>query len=113
MLVVAEMSVDGILGLDFLNKHDSIVDIAKRKLTIGSHEVPMFSEGSIGCYRVSVSETCRIPPRTEMIVYGDVHMPYRENIPTGYGLIEPDENFAKSDRALIAKTLVSNAKRVH
>ena len=112
MLVVAEMSVDGILGLDFLNKHDSVVDIAKRKLIIGSYEVPMFSEGSIGCCRVSVSETCSIPPRTEMIVYGDVHMPYRENIPTGYGLIEPDENFAKSDCDLIAKTLHSNAKRV-
>ena len=43
-----------------------------KKLLIDSENVPMISEGSIGCYRISVGETCNIPPRSEM--YGDMNV---------------------------------------
>lgn len=38
VLVVAEMSVDGVLGLDVLEKHGSKLDIVNRKLVIGITE---------------------------------------------------------------------------
>ena len=74
-LAIAEIAMDGVIGLDFLNKYKCKVDIVNnKKLPIDSEEVPMISEGSIGCYRISVEETCNIPPRSEILVYGDVNV---------------------------------------
>ena len=111
-LAIAKLSMDGVLGLDFLNKYNCVVDIVKRTLTIGKEEVPLISEGFIGCYRVSVSETCSIPSRSEIIVYGKVHIPDQEIMQKGLSLIEPEEAFTKSDRGLVARTLVDNNDRV-
>ena len=79
-----------------------------RKLLIGSDEVPMISEGSIGCYRISLGEPCSIPPRTEIIVHGDVNISEDDYMPEGVNLVEPEESFTKTDRGLIVKTLVEN-----
>ena len=66
--------MDGVIGLDFLNKYNCKVDIVNKNLLKDSEEVPMISEGSLGCYRISVRKTCNIPPRFEILVYGDVNV---------------------------------------
>ena len=109
---IAEISTDGVIGLDFLNKYRCKVDIVNRKLLIDSDEVPMISQGSIGCYRISVSETCSIPLRSEMTVYENVNISEKDYLSAGVSLIEPEESFTKTDRGLVAKTLVENNKSV-
>ena len=111
-LAIAEIAMDGVIGLDFLNKYKCKVDIVNKKLLIDSEEVPMVSEGSIGCYRISVGETCNIPPRSEILVYGDVNVSEKDYLPDGVSLVEPEEMFTKSEHGLVAKALVGNSKRV-
>ena len=79
-----------------------------KKLLMDSEEVPMISEGSIGYYRISVGETCNIPPRSKILVFGDVNVSEKD----GVSLVEPEEMFTKSKRGLVAKALVDNSKRV-
>ena len=102
----------GVIGLDFFNKYKCKVDIVNKILLIGSDEVPMLSEGSIGCYRISVGETCSIPPRSEIIIYGDVKIPENDYLLKGVSLVEPEETFTNSDHGLVAKALVDNSKKV-
>ena len=111
-LAIAEIAMDGVIGLDFLNKYKCKVDIVNKKLLIDSEEVPMISEGSIGCYRISVGETYNIPPRSEILVYGDVNVSEKDYLPYGVSLVEPEEMFTKSECGLVAKSLVDNSKRV-
>ena len=111
-LAIADIAMDGVIGLDFFNKYKCKVDIVNKKLLIGSDEVPMLSEGSIGCYRISVGETCSIPPRSEIIIYGDVKIPENDYLPKGVSLVEPEETFTNSDHGLVAKALVDNSKKV-
>ena len=47
-----------------------------------------------------------------MIVYGNVNISEKDYLSAGVSLIEPKESFMKSDRGLVAKTLVENNKRV-
>ena len=111
-LAIAEIAMDGGIGLDFLNKYKCKVVIVNKKLLIDSEEVPMISEGSIGCYRISVGETCNIPPRFEILVYGDVNVSEKDYLPDGVSLVEPEEMFTKSECGLVAKALVGNSKSV-
>ena len=68
---------------------------------MGTTEVLIFLERAIGCY--PVSETQSIPPRSEIIVYGDVNFTDKKWRKLSQNL---------SDSGLIAKTLVSSSKRV-
>ncbi len=43
---------------------------------------------------------------------GDVHMSDQDYMSKGVSIVEPEEAFLKSDRGLVAKTLVNNNKRV-
>ena len=83
-----------------------------KKLLRDSEEVPMISEGSLGCYQISVGETCNIPPRSEILVFGDVNVVEKDYLPDSVSLVEPEEMFTKSEYGLVAKALVGNSKRV-
>ena len=111
-LAIAEIAMDGVIGLDFLNKYKCKVDIVNKKLLIDSEKVSMISEGSIGCYRISVGETCNIPPRSEILVYRDVNVSQKDYLPDGVSLLEAEEMFTKSECGLVAKALVGNNKGV-
>jgi hypothetical protein len=67
-------------------------------------------QGQIGCYRVSVSETVVIPPQSEIVVNGKVND--RFPILFKVGLVEPTEDFRKSDKALVGRTLVKTNKDI-
>ena len=58
--------MDGVIGLDFMNKYKCTLDVVTKKLLIDSEEVKIISEGSLGCFRISVVETCSILPRSSM-----------------------------------------------
>lgn len=46
-VAVADISVDAILGLDFLLKFDGVVDVTKHILKIGDNSISMIQKGQI------------------------------------------------------------------
>ena len=79
------------------------IDIYRKKMCV----VTKFVEGEVGCYRIALSNTLSIPPRSEIITLGEACLNEKETVPIGFGLIEPDETFIKSDNGLVGKALVN------
>jgi len=70
--VIADISIDGILGLDFQKSQDCVIDVGRGIMRMKGFDIQLSFEGNIGCYRVTVAETVTLPPRTENIVRGKV-----------------------------------------
>ncbi len=86
-VIVADIDMDAILGLDFLKANDCQLDISTNTLKIKGQDCELNLTGKIGCYRVTVSETIELPARSEMIIEGKVHVPaLRKN---EIGIVEP------------------------
>jgi hypothetical protein len=71
--VVADINVDGILGLDFLKSQHAEIDMCNNTITIQGHKIQLNIQGQIWCYRVTVSETVVLPPQSEIVVNGKVN----------------------------------------
>ena len=71
-MIVADVSVDGILGLDFLIKHEAIVNLRTRKVEIAGIEHPIQLEGTAHEYKVALVRRIIIPPRSEVIAEGAI-----------------------------------------
>ena len=67
-MVVADVDVDIIIGLDFLRTHNCKIDVTEETLTIQDRVCKLKLAGKLGCYRVTVSETVEIPPMSEIII---------------------------------------------
>ena len=103
-MVVADIDVDGILGLDFLKKNNCTVDMSKNIITVKGRKCKMNVEGKIGCYRISVSETINIPSMSEVIIEGKVNVSPLQN--SRLGIIEPTEKSLMTGKGMVAKALV-------
>ena len=103
-MVVADIDVDIILGLDFLRTNNCKIDINKETLTIQNHVCKLKLSGKLGCYRVTVSETVEIPPMSEIIIQGKVSTPTLRK--DDLGIIEPAGKTVLNNKGLVAKTLV-------
>ena len=55
-VVIAQMDIDAILGLDFMLKHNVIVDVVGMVMHIKGKSCPLIKVGRIGCYTVIVTE---------------------------------------------------------
>lgn len=68
-IVVADLNVDGILGLDFLRLNKCAVDLEKCTLKFGQVEKAVACQyrGKIGCFRVSLCENLGIPDRKSVV----------------------------------------------
>ena len=102
-VVVAEVEAPAILGLDFLEKHNGILDAHQEILTLGTvaHQCFKASEKD-KIFNVVMNDTCIIPPNSDCKVPGWIN---------GYphftsGTIEPAESFLKSC-LLVAKSVVN------
>ncbi|CAC5412259.1 unnamed protein product [Mytilus coruscus] len=93
--IVADINVDCILGLDFLRTQEAYMNISKGTLTIKGHEVRFYVQGHIGCYRVAISETVNIPPRSEIVVNGAI----TDEVPDLFevGLVEPTDDYNRTE----------------
>ena len=69
-VVVANIDLDLILGLDFFKAHNCQIDIAKNVLMIQGKPCKLICSGSIGCYRIAVKDKIEIPPMSEMVIKG-------------------------------------------
>lgn len=103
---VADIGVDGILGCDFLVKHECQLNMGSESLKIGNEIVPCIRRNTptkVVC-RVSVTETVSISPGQEIIVPG--RLDYRMNGET-QALVEPCERFMKKHSVMVAKSVVN------
>ena len=109
-MVVADIDVDGILGLDFLKKNNCTLDMNRDILTVKGRICKLSVDGKIGCYRISVSETVRIPSMSEAIIEGKVNVsPFQLS---KLGIIEPNEKSFMAGKGMVAKALVEARDKV-
>lgn len=90
---VADISVDAILGLDFLLKFDCVVDMTNHILNIEDNSISMIKKGHIRCFQISTANTIHIPPRSDFVTNCNVCIPDRERLPEGVGITEGDDEF--------------------
>ncbi|CAC5380720.1 unnamed protein product [Mytilus coruscus] len=109
--VVTDLQVDGILGLDFMKRHNCLIDVKNGLFCIGNFKVDLCFQGSIGCYRVVASEAVVIPPRSENVINGTVCLAEGQKLPADNALLEANDHAGK-DYILTARTLVSSGEKV-
>ena len=109
--VVTDLQVDGILGLDFMKRHNCLIDVKNGHFCIGDFKVDLCFQGSIGCYRVVASEAVVIPPRSEIVINGTVCLAEGQKLPADTALLEANEHAGK-DYILTARTLVRSGEKV-
>lgn len=87
-ILVADLKVDGIVGLDFLRLNKCAVDLEKCTLKFGQvHVAKTVACQYRGCFRVSLCENLGIPPKSEVITYCNVNN-VESNTPI-LGIVEP------------------------
>ena len=108
VLWVADIEQDGILGLDVMRaigvelllKEDRCeVKIRSKQEEITRSE----EEPQPCCRRVTVRKTLVVPPRSEVIVPGELDGHFETE---SIGILEPTEKLLKSNQLLLAKTVV-------
>ncbi|CAC5374211.1 unnamed protein product [Mytilus coruscus] len=104
-VLVADISNEGIIGMDFLVTHDCDVLLSQNKLKIKGKIIQCFHYASSAksCYRVAIQETVNVPPYSEMIVSGESNEPIFRGLA---GLIEPNEKFMEKNGLLVARSIV-------
>ena len=103
-VIIADMNIDVVLGIDFMQEQNVSVNIAHRKMIIGKQEFPLQCSGKIGCYRVVLTDRIEIPAGTEIITQGKVNEASISRI--GTGLVEPSETSILDGKGLVARALV-------
>ena len=75
-IVAKQITVEAILGLDFLEANKCILDVAGGKMQITDKTVPLILQPSnkeVQCAKVTVTENLTMPPRSEMQVMAHIH----------------------------------------
>ena len=107
-IVVADIDMDAILGLDFLKTNDCQLDMLRDTLTIKGKSCSLKLAGKVGCYRVTVSEPVEIPSKSEIIIEGKTCVPVLRH--NDLGIVEPIQSCPiishEKERGIVAKTLV-------
>ena len=105
-LVVAEIQVPVVLGYDFLLQHQGAVDVSRQRLILGDQHIPCQLESRLpSLFRISLTQTVSIPPRSEMIVKATV-----DNADTCVNnemmYIETSPSLVEKSGVLVARSLV-------
>lgn len=103
--VVAELSLDGLLGLDFLEDHECAVDVTKRTLRIKHQQYSLLKEGFFGCFKIVASDTLIVPANQKILIKGRVCVSDGQHVVLCDCLVEPSEKFVSSG-TLVGRTLV-------
>ena len=109
---VADISMDGVLGLDFMSSNKCMIDVNEQNMRIDEETIPLLKSGHYGCYKIAVAEDVNIPSRSEIVTYCNVVKPNGTRLQEGVSLIEPDDGFLASERGLVGKVLVQNTEKV-
>jgi predicted aspartyl protease len=102
-VIVSNIDVDAILGLDYMKAQQIVVDVANEIITIGHETIHLNCAGPIGCYRVVAAEKVEIPARSEMIIEGKVSPAINDD---GIYITETSKRMLTSSKGIVARSLV-------
>ena len=108
--IVTDITVDGILGLDFLKKGNGVINLQTNTLQLNGENCAVSCEGSLGCYRVTAANDIHIPPRSEMVI--EAKILGQHTFGKADYIIEPDDKFLERGRAMVGRTLVKGRETV-
>ena len=103
-VVIAEMDVDIILGLDFMLKHKVIVDILGLTISINGKSYPLNKVGKMGCFWVIVKDRIPVPSSRSGVILNGELVGWDQDAITG--IVESSNGFLGSNRGFVARTLV-------
>ena len=109
-LWVGDIHDDCVLGLDFLQSHNCLVNLKDESLTISGEEIPLKKQPvttESTCCRVVLAERVHLPPRSEMVVPVKIE---GAKVECPRGLIEQSTAPSSIDGVMIARTLVNTQK---
>lgn len=102
---LANIKSDGILGMDFLMKHQCDVVLSEQCLKLKKSFIPCFkSKGEAMCCRVVIAVSTCVPANSEVIVRGKV---IDTNGRSGFVLTEPSEQFSDCCNLLMASSVIN------
>ena len=103
-VTVAHIKNDALLGMDFMELTECVIDTKNRQLKFGELVVQGFAEESrIFCARVTLQQTVSIPPGHEMVLPGRINkLPEMQ----GFGVIEPGDSKLKDAGGVVARVAV-------
>ena len=105
VLVANLGTLQGLLGLDFVDVLQPKLDFSRGILEVGSQKIRMQREDHDGCCRIYMSETVHVPPDSQLIVEG-VHKHFGKNGCTGLGTVEGLASITSNTGVLLARSLV-------
>ena len=104
-LVVHGLTVEGLLGADFLDKHKAVVDFVHHRLTLGSNgdNIPVQDPGQEAgkVLTVAMDSTTEVPGRSVLLVTGCLEGPCA----TSGGLIEPNSERGTPKHIMLGRCL--------
>ena len=107
-IIVAELTNEGILGLDFLRLYQGVVDVGKQRVFLnGSIYAAKAKLGVRKCYRVSVREELVIPAGSRMLVPGKVPAGI---LPEGQWMLESMRKPPGGKCLLVGRSLIEGGK---
>ena len=85
-----------------MRAHSAAIDIERNLIIVQGHEINVQISG---CYRAAT-----LPPRTESMLNGEVEN--RATVTVKVGIVEPTDDYGKTEKALVGRALVSNDKTI-
>uniref|UniRef100_A0A8W8J306 Peptidase A2 domain-containing protein n=1 Tax=Magallana gigas TaxID=29159 RepID=A0A8W8J306_MAGGI len=108
--IVTDITVYGILGLDFLKMGNGIINLGTNTLRLNDEECAVSCEGAMGCYRITAADDVHIPPRSELVIKGKISG--ENKCGTIDYIVAPEEKFLERGRALVGRTLVKGGENI-
>nr|XP_039264261.1 uncharacterized protein LOC120340074 [Styela clava] len=98
-MIVANLGMsNGILGMDYLRKHDGVFYLSSGHMMIEGHTIKLFTEKSVPCCRVTVREDITIPPYSKVVIPAQLSHPWPKSIVSDVAaLVEPLNSFFLAD----------------
>ena len=105
-VIVATLgNLDGILGLDFIENQEWILDLSRGTAVKSDRIINLHREYSSGVAQVQVADKRIIPPNSEACIAGLIDNPKLRMDPLG--LVEPVSNFTDKTGLIMAASLVN------
>ena len=102
-LWVADITDECILGLDFLRKHEGLLNLKDDVLQLGTQEVPLNCTSESVCCQCVANVTVSVPPMSEMLIPARIDGDTTDN---RWLLLEPENISLSHAGILVGKTLV-------
>ena len=104
-VIVADLTNEGILGMDFLKMYGGTLDFKRNRLSLDGMEVPVQSLlDSKRCYRVVLKEEVVVPAGSRVVLDGKVKAGV---LPVGPWMVEPLKKPLGKEMLLVGRCLVT------